>query len=271
MEVGNRQVSAIDGRDIRRWFAAWSQPDRDGGKRKIAAARMAITVLKTALKFGKACRMRGCADLKSILDDMEFEGLKPRTSAPTAAQVIAARSAAHRLGHPLAALAYAIQFEATLRQWDVIGEWIPLDDKRASAVLDGKQKWIGPSWSMIDSGMVLRVTPTKTEQTSAASIEVDLSECPMVVEELSKIPVENRLGPLIVNPSTGLPYRQWYFRDLWRKCARLSGIPDTFWKPRPAGQGKHRGTASRSAAGRPKEAHGSYGRGSPRKCTTATD
>jgi hypothetical protein len=229
MEVGNRQVSAIDGRDIRRWFAAWSQPDRDGGKRKIAAARMAITVLKTALKFGKACRMRGCADLKSILDDMEFEGLKPRTSAPTAAQVIAARSAAHRLGHPLAALAYAIQFEATLRQWDVIGEWIPLDDKRASAVLDGKQKWIGPSWSMIDSGMVLRVTPTKTEQTSAASIEVDLSECPMVVEELSKIPVENRLGPLIVNPSTSLPYRQWYFRDLWRKCARLSGIPDTFW------------------------------------------
>jgi hypothetical protein len=67
------------------------------------------------------------------------------------------------------------------------------------------------------------------EQTSAVSIEVDLSECPMVVEELSKIPVENRLGPLIVNPSTGLPYRQWYFRDLWRKCARLSGIPDTVW------------------------------------------
>ena len=82
---------------------------------------------------------------------------------------------------------------------------------------------------MIDSGLILRVTPTKTEQTSAASIEVDLSECPMVVEELSKIPVENRRGPLIVNPKTGLPYRQWYFRDLWRKCARLSGIPDTMW------------------------------------------
>jgi hypothetical protein len=229
MEVGSRQVTAVDGRDIRRWFTAWSQPDREGGKRKIAAARMAITVLKTALKFGKACRMRGCADLKSILEDMEFEGLKPRTSAPTAAQVIAARAAAHKLGHPLAALAYALQFEATLRQWDVIGEWVPLDDKRASAVLDGKQKWIGPTWSMIDHALVLRATPTKTEQTSAASIEVDLSECPMVVEELSKIPVESRLGPLIVNPNTGLPYRQWYFRDLWRKCARLSGIPDTVW------------------------------------------
>ena len=138
MEVGNRQVSAIDGRDFRRWFAAWSQPDRDGGKRKIAAARMAITVLKTALKFGKPCRMRGCADLKSILDDMEFEGLKPRTSAPTAAQVIAARSAAHRLGHPLAALAYAIQFEATLRQWDVIGEWIPLDRGSGGAFCLGR-------------------------------------------------------------------------------------------------------------------------------------
>src|SRR5215475_13234616 len=84
---------------------------------------------------------------------------------------------------------------------------------------------------MIDSGLILRVTPTKTEQTSAASIEVDLSECPMVVEELSKIPVENRVGPLIVNPSTGLPYRQWYFRDLWRKCARVSGISDTVCGP----------------------------------------
>jgi hypothetical protein len=82
----------------------------------------------------------------------------------------------------------------------VIGEWIPLDDKRASAVLDGKQKWIGRSWSMIDTALVLRVTPTKTEQTSAASIEVDLSEYPMVVEELSKIPVGSRLGPTHSEP-----------------------------------------------------------------------
>src|SRR5262245_3990872 len=104
--------------------------------------------------------------------------------------------------------------------------------------------------------MILRVTPTKTEQTSAASIEVDLSECPMVVEELSKIPLQNRLGPLIVNPITGLPYRQWYFRDLWRKCARVSGISDTVWNRDLRAGG---GTASRSAAGRPKESHGPYG------------
>src|SRR5262245_38441527 len=120
--------------------------------------------------------------------------------------------------------------------------------------------------------MILRVTPTKTEQTSAASIEVDLSECPMVVEELSKIPVENRVGPLIVNPSTGLPYRQWYFRDLWRKCARVSGIPATAGtatcgpgETRRDSEQEHRWTTERKSwAIR-------QCRGSPRKCTTATN
>jgi hypothetical protein len=61
----------------------------------------------------------------------------------------------------------------------------------------------------------------------------------MVIEELASVAPEDRNGPLIVNPRTGLPYRQWYFREVWklrRACQRRCGIA-TFVRealPRPA-------------------------------------
>lgn len=228
-EVGTRRIDACDGRDLRRWFAAWSQPDKPGAPPKLAAARMAITVLKSALSFGKTCRMPGCAELKSILEELEFPAPPPRREAPTADEVSRARTAAHAAGHPAAALAYAIQFEATLRQWDVIGEWVPLSDPRPSAVIDGQVKWIGPTWTQIDENAILRITPSKTQATSQARVTLDLRACPMIMEELAGVPEAARVGPLIVNPRTGLPYRQWYFRDLWRKVAGAAGIAPSVW------------------------------------------
>jgi hypothetical protein len=228
-EVGRRRIDACDGRDIRRWFAVWSKPDKPDGRPKIAAARMAITVLKTALSFGKICRLRGCAELKSIFEELEFAAPAPRTQAPTAAEVTRARAAAHKAGHPLAALAYALQFEATLRQWDVTGEWIPLADPRPSSLIDGRSKWIGPTWGQIDGDLIFRLTPSKTATTSAARITIDLKPCPMVMEEFAGIPPERRLGPLITNPKTRLPYRQWYYRDFWRRCADAAGISHLVW------------------------------------------
>lgn len=225
-EVGKRRIDACDGRDLRRWFTAWSTPDREGRPPRLAAARMAMTVLKAALSFGKTCRMRGCAELKSIFDEIEFPAPKPRRFAPTAADVTKARRAAHELGHSPAALAYAIQFEGSLRQWDVIGEWIPLNDPRPSAVIDGRKKWIGPLWSQVDDSLILRITPSKTESSSGASVSVDLRLCAMVVEEMAGI---ERKGPLIINPATRLPYRQWYFRDLWRRVADRCGIDRAVW------------------------------------------
>jgi hypothetical protein len=228
-EVGARRLDALDGRDLRRWHSAWSKPDRDGGRPRLAAAKMAMTVLKSALSFGKTCRYSGCADLKSIMDELTFASPAPRTAAPTAAQITAARREAHNAGHPAAALAYALQFEGQVRQYDVIGEWLPLDDPRPSALIDSNKKWIGPTWVHVDRNLILRFTPTKTEDTSAAKITLDLHSYPMVMEELASISDDARKGPLIVNPKTGLPYRQWYYRDLWRTIATAAGIERTVW------------------------------------------
>jgi integrase len=227
--VGPRRIDALDGRDIRRWHAEWSAPLEHGGKPRLAAARMAMIVLKTALTFCATCRKPGCADLRDILADRRFSGPRPRTEAPSAAEVVAVRTAAHELDHGPAALAYALQFEGAMRQWDVIGKWVPLTDKKASLIIDGNDKWIGPMWSQIDEHLILRYTPQKTQFTSGAQVVLDLTKLPMVMEELDKVPVEVRRGPLILNPRTGAPYKSETFRDLWRKAANRAGIKATVW------------------------------------------
>lgn len=229
VEVGDVRLDDCDGRDVRRWFNAWSEPDKAGGRPQIAKARMAIAVLKSALSFGIQCRMAGCADFKAVLDEIRFPTLKPRRIVPSVQQIIAARKEARARGHGAAALAYALQFEGPARQWDIIGQWVPISDRAASAVVDGNDKWIGPHWRDVDENLVLRYTPSKTERTTGAEIVIDMRCCPMVMEELAHIPAEQRSGPLIPNPATGLPYRQWYYRDLWREVARACDIPDEVW------------------------------------------
>jgi hypothetical protein len=122
---------------------------------------MAVIVLKTALSFGKACRLPGCAEFKATFEDIRFKTPPPRQQAPTAAEIVAVRAAAHQFGHHAAAFAYAVQFETSLRQWDVIGEWIPLADPRPSAIIQGQSKWIGPTRSQIDEDLVFRLMPSE--------------------------------------------------------------------------------------------------------------
>jgi len=75
--VGTRRLDALDGRDLDRWFAEWSAPLERGGRQRLAAARMAMIVLKTALSFGISCRLPGCAELKLILQQKRFPAPPP--------------------------------------------------------------------------------------------------------------------------------------------------------------------------------------------------
>jgi hypothetical protein len=224
--VGARRIDALDGRDLKRWHVEWSAPAVLGGKPRLAAARMAFAIIKAALSFGIACRLPGCADLKLILQQQRFAGPRPRTVSPTAADIEAVRKVVHDQDHASAALAYALQFEGGVRQWDIIGKWVPLSYKVPSSIIDRGKKWIGPMWSQIDANMILRYTPAKTQFTSGAQVTLDLRECPMVLAEMAKIPDEARHGPLIINPQTGFPYRQSTYYHLWKRVAKAAGIPE---------------------------------------------
>jgi hypothetical protein len=229
--VGKRRIDALDGRDLKRWWNEWSAPvSKQGGRPRLAAGRMAFIVLKTALAFGIACRKPGCAELKEIIRESRFiKAPPPRTEAPTADEVDAAIAAAHELGHPEVAFAYALQFEGSMRQWDVIGKWVPLSDQRPSSIIDGNKKWLGPMWSQVDENLILRYTPSKTQFTTGAKGTVDFPACPMVMTELAKVPDDARRGPLVINPQTGLPYTQRRYAEIWRKVADRAGIANTVW------------------------------------------
>jgi hypothetical protein len=228
-EIGKCRLDRTDGVDAEDWFDAWKQPDKPGEPLQIAKARMAISVLKAALTFGIMRRLPSCADFRAVLDAVKFQGLPPRKLILTADQVIAVRQAAHEVQHPRAALAYAIQFEGVVRQWDVKGQWLPMSDKTPSAILYKGKKWIGPTWANVDENLVLRWTPTKTETTTAPEIVVDLRACPMVMEELEMVSPEARNGPLIPNHETGLPYTEDRFNEVWRSAAKAAGIPSKVW------------------------------------------
>jgi len=228
-EIGASRIDLTDGTDIKKWFAGWVKPRKPGGKRTVARARFIIAVIKAALSHGIIRRLPGCADLRAILREIEFESLRSRDAVITANQVTAARAAAHQAGHAPAAFCYALQFEGTGRQWDLRGVWVPMSDPRPSAIHDAGKKWIGPTWANVDDNLILRITPSKTEDTTALDVVVDFRFCPMVMEELEHIPTESRTGPLVVNPKTGLPYREDTFNRVWKAAAKVAGIPASYW------------------------------------------
>ena len=267
--VGERRIDALDGRDLPALALEVVRPV-GRGKPRIAAARMAIIVLKTALTFAATCRKAGCADLRDILRDIDFPTPRPRKEAPTAVEIVAARKAAHELGHAPAALAYALQFEGTIRQWDVIGKWVPLADKKPSLIIDGGKKWVGPMWSQIDEHLILRYTPAKTQFTSGAEVVLDLDELPMVLDELERVPQDERRGPLIVNPRTGLPYRHEYFRVVWRRSAAKAGIGLSVWIATPAPGRSRRGGRAGALTDDLAKTAGHSDNGRPLRSTIAT-
>jgi hypothetical protein len=226
-EIGHCRIDRTDGRDVQTWFDFWATGEN--GTRHVAKARMAIAILKAAFTFGVLCRKPGCADFKAVLSATRFEGLPPREAVITFDQVVAARAAAHAAGHPLAALCYALQFETTARQVDLAGQWLPLSEPQPSSVIEGGRKWIGAHWSNIDSNLILRLTPTKTERTTGQKIVADLRACSMVMEELARIAPADRTGPLIVNRKTGFPYTATVFIDLWHAVSKKAGIPRDVW------------------------------------------
>jgi hypothetical protein len=222
---GDVRLDRVTGIEIKRWHRTWLGDDGS----HVAGAAMAVATMKAALRFGRILGLPHCGELKSILADLRLPKPKPRTFAPTAGDVDKLRAAAHALGHHRAALCYALQFEACVRQWDLIGQWEPLSDPRPSAVLHHGRKWIGPTWSAIDGNLILRLTPSKTERTTGAKVIVALSGCRMVIEELATIPVEARSGPLIVNEVTGRPYARQAWEWLWQAVREAAGLPSELW------------------------------------------
>ncbi len=105
----------------------------------------------------------------------------------------------------------------------------PLDGRAVARILYGEHKWAGLEWRHIGEDLVLLYTPSKTRASSGAEVVIDLRLCPMVLEEMARVPDEARSGPLIVNEATALPFTDQQFLSAWKRVRVAAGLPVELW------------------------------------------
>jgi hypothetical protein len=228
-----------------RTFLAWHREAKGEGNH-VAAAHSLMTRIRTVVRFGATFFERGneteCKRLREILHDQRFEGVGHRTEQITVDQADAVRRVAHATGRHSVALAQAFAFECTLRQKDVIGEYVPLSEPGPYDKKDqvGNDRWDrGLRWREIDENFILVHMTSKKQKL----IECNLRLAPMVMEELafyaridpakaftdlkrSDLPKD---GPIIIYEVRGVPYDGYQFRKQWRTVATKAGVPKEVW------------------------------------------
>lgn len=219
---GQELLADINARLLKIWHDEWTE----GGKLASGHARMAM--MRIVCGFGMTMlEDRECERLSVVLSKMKFKQAPPREEMLMADQVIMIRAKAHELGRSSIALAQAIQFECMLRQKDVIGEWVPLNEPVMSDMIVGSEKWIrGLRWEEINSRLVLTHITSKRGK----KLVVNLHNAPMVLEEFEyvkaqyggKLPAN---GPIVRSEFDGHPWSAAEFRRWWRLIADACEIP----------------------------------------------
>jgi len=214
---GEEKLAAWKAGDIQRVYERFSE----GGK--ISMGQSLVAIVRALFAFGATVLQDSeCERLSVVLSKMTFARPQPRTEHITKVHADAIRSRAHALGFPSIALAQAFQFECSMRQKDVIGQWVPQSEAGApSEILSDGMKWLrGLRWSHIDENFVLRRAGKRFKP-------IDLKRIPAIMEEITFYKEKfGSGGPVVVYEKSGLPYYDHQFRTKWREIARAAGVPD---------------------------------------------
>jgi hypothetical protein len=231
--VGARIIRNVTTLDVRRWYRAWREPKTEGASPRISRAHDAVSMFRTILRFGAALRFKECGILDRELAMVRFERGGAREQQMTYAQTATFVRKALEMGASGAlpadrarsmAIGVAAQFDLTLRQKDVIGEWGPALPNTPGAVYTGAEMWVGKfRWDNIP-GWRLRLRTSKTR----SAIEFDLTSYSLLYPLLEAVPLHERTGA-IVPGEHGLPIRERSYRKWFRQIARAAGIPDEVW------------------------------------------
>ncbi|MGC5781633.1 integrase [Methylobacterium sp. NFXW15] len=224
---GSRSLAALRIDDFYRWYEAARKPKMPGGPERVRRAYGIIKKLRELFAFGIMAELPECARLYDILARARFKQPARRRVSMELAHVEAFVAKALEVNRLSLALGTAIQFEAVLRQKDVIGEWEPIPEGAASTgiVLNGR-RWVnGLTWADLSADLILRKATTKTGAYAAH----DLKLSPLVLPLLARVPSDRRVGPVIIDELAGRPYAESAYGREWRIVARAAGVPDTVW------------------------------------------
>ncbi len=226
-KVGERKINPLNRKDFARWHRSFRFPEGEGGPDRMRTAHNCMKLLRIVLRYGASMRYDGCRDAATILsEDMKFPLPPPRRSQLSYNQASAIVDHALEVGRLSVALAQALQFELSLRQVDVIGQWEPAEPGERTGIVYYGQRWgLGVLWSDISPEGILVKQTTKT----ATIGEWNLALYPLVAKALKAFPDDGRVGPMIISETTGNPYRPDDYRIKWRKIATAAGVPRDIW------------------------------------------
>lgn len=222
--IGHKMLVNVNGIDLKHWYRELAKPAKPGGRQRIPRAHFYCSRLRDAVSFGVALGLPECSRLDRAFAKVRLKAPSPREDYLTYDYAVAIIAKAHDEGRPSMALAQALQYELTLRQKDVIGEWIPQSyapDTSGIRNRHGKVWCNGLLWSHVDADLVLRKKTTKT----GAEVVFNLMLYPLVMAEMERIPEDRRVGPMVINEGTGLPWSRKTFAEVWRGFANAVGVP----------------------------------------------
>lgn len=225
-EIGGDRIDDWSADTINKQHEVW----KAGGK--LAMAHDLITKLRLLTSFGSTVlNDDDCIRLNLILSNMRFPISKGSVlQRLTREQARAIRiTAREHFGWDSIALATALQFELPkLRLMDIIGEWVPLLDTAEPGIVKGSEKWIrGLMWSDLNDSFILRRPPSR----SGKPVEYSLRRSQMSMEEINRVPVERRKGPMIICEFSGIPWSPNEYRRKLRIVADKAGVPLLGYQP----------------------------------------
>lgn len=218
--IGNTLIGATDFQRIRLWQKAM----KDKGRSTSYINRM-FTHLRIVASYGVAIRATGADAVKAILAEMRFKGAPPRSASPTGTQIAAIIAKADEAGERAFALGLTLQWSLTLRAVDVRGQWLRMrKGESPSGITRGAFRWAdGLTWDMIDRDMTtISKVPSKTADSLPEMLTFDISPLTDLRARLQAIP--GRVGPVIVDPRSGLPYRKEAWSALFRRFRDAAGV-----------------------------------------------
>lgn len=247
--AGWRVIDKMNGQDVREIFMELLKgTKRTKGAPRVRHAKAVVReMLPTLLNYGAEAKLPGCLALAQIMDRMTLRvpaetrkawkaSLTPKVAMGyVQAEAIVAEGL--RLYETTGlkrwrsvALGVAAQFEFTLRQIDVIGEF---EEIRPGTVIPANtivrlgKTWRPGLWFEQFAGEQLDVETSK----NATQAPFDPSEYPLFMRALNSVPVAERVGPLVVGDD-GLPMFKRFYSDVYDELRTAANVPKAVWNMR---------------------------------------
>lgn len=195
-------------------FLAMLEEDFHAKGRSLHYVHKLFTQIRMIINYMSALQDPEALRIASVLSKMRIQTPPKRNVAPTRQEIMAIVRESDTAGEHMFSLGLLLQWCLALRAVDVRGQWLK---GHGGVERQGKYWQDGLTWKMFNSDMTeFQKIISKTQTRNPEPTLFSLRSLPDVRARLKAIPREGRVGPVIIQKTTGLPYSA----DSWSKSFR---------------------------------------------------